>query len=302
MAITSSTTVEAGQPRIDEKACTVCGLCARNCPTETLQLRNGALVIDPETDFGCIACGQCMAVCPHQAVTVDGRGMKPDDLIALPAPDQRATTSKLLALMQSRRSVRRFKNREVEPEVVQRMLELASTAPMGIPPSDVRVLVFHGRDKVHTFAADMVEVLRGTQRAMTPLMLTLMRPMLGKAGIEAFKTFIIPLMNTIVREWDKGRDVLLYDAPLAMLFYGSPYSDEADYHIVATYAMLAAQSLGLGTCMIGSVSPFLARNKKAKEKLELPKGSKLGLVLVAGYPAVEYHGALKRHFAAVRYM
>jgi len=44
---------------------------------------------------------------------------------------------------------------------------------------------------------------------------------------------------------------------------------EADAHISATYAMLAAESLGLGSCMIGSASPFLVRSKQLLQKYGL---------------------------------
>ena len=49
----------------------------------------------------------------------------------------------------------------------------------------------------------------------------------------------------------QGVDWFFYDAPLALYFYASPYADPADPLIPATYAMLAGESLGLGTCMLG---------------------------------------------------
>ena len=49
----------------------------------------------------------------------------------------------------------------------------------------------------------------------------------------------------------------LYDAPVALCFYGSPCCDPAGPVIAATYAMPAAESLGLGTCMIGGNDPFI---------------------------------------------
>ncbi len=54
-----------------------------------------------------------------------------------------------------------------------------------------------------------------------------------------------------------GINYVTYDAPATIYFYGSPYCDYADPIIAATYAMLAAESLGLGTCMIGGIHPFL---------------------------------------------
>ena len=51
---------------------------------------------------------------------------------------------------------------------------------------------------------------------------------------------------------DKGEDWFTYHAPAAFLFHYGPMSGQADCHIAATYAMLAAESLGLGSCMLGT--------------------------------------------------
>lgn len=50
-----------------------------------------------------------------------------------------------------------------------------------------------------------------------------------------------------------------------MYFYGSPYTDPADPIVAATYSMIAAETLGLGTCMLGGVHPFIQKGRKAKE-------------------------------------
>jgi nitroreductase len=87
-----------------------------------------------------------------------------------------------------------------------------------------------------------------------------------------------------------------------LYFYGSPYSDPADPIVAATYAMLAAESLGLGTCMLGGVHPFI-QSGRAAEKFRKSHGirykSKEGLILIVGYPAVKYKMGINRSFANV---
>ena len=61
-----------------------------------------------------------------------------------------------------------------------------------------------------------------------------------------------------------GINVVNYDAPLAIYFYGSPYCDPADPIIAATYAMIAAEALGLGTCMLGAIHPLIQYGKSAQ--------------------------------------
>ena len=100
----------------------------------------------------------------------------------------------------------------------------------------------------------------------------------------------------------KGDNWVTYDAPLAMYFYGSPYCDPADPIVTATYAMLAAESLGLGTCMLGGIHPMIQDGRKARifrEKHGIKYASREGLFVIMGYPAVKYHRGIRRTFASV---
>jgi len=117
-----------------------------------------------------------------------------------------------------------------------------------------------------------------------------------------FKGFIRPLFKVYPEKMREEINVVNYDAPLAMYFYGSPYTDPADPIIAATYAMIAAESLGLGTCMLGAVHPLIQNGKKAgkfREKYGIKYTSREGLIVAFGYPAVKFRKGIKRTFACV---
>jgi nitroreductase len=99
----------------------------------------------------------------------------------------------------------------------------------------------------------------------------------------------------------QGLNLLNYDAPLEMYFYGSPYTDPADPIVAATAAMYAAESLGLGTCMLGGVHPLIQNGKRAKtfrEKYGIRCTSREGLFVIFGYPSVKYKKGINRTFAS----
>jgi nitroreductase len=242
-----------------------------------------------------------MAVCPEDAITITGRCLDPSHLLPLPALESRAQYDALYALMMARRSVRDFADREVPPEVVQRILDAASSAPAGIPPSDVSVLVFGGREKVRELFRASMREMRKWRSLPARAMFAVSAPFTSKQNRESMRTFVIPAIDMLVRSAGEGRDWLLYDAPLALYFHDNGYSDPADAHIAATYAMLAGEALGLGTCMLG-FAPMLFRYGKAlRRKYGVPDAMRNGLFVIFGYPAVGYRKTLKRSFASVTY-
>jgi nitroreductase/NAD-dependent dihydropyrimidine dehydrogenase PreA subunit len=297
---------EPAVPTIDRDTCTACGLCVEICKAGTLSRVDGAVKVDPNAGLGCIGCGQCAMICPTGSMTVTGRRVTPEDLVDLPPPGARASAESLEALLLARRSARDFDKRDVPREVVDRILRAASTAPMGIPPSDVEVLVFHGREKVQALAADATEAWGRMSNFMSPVVLTLMRPFMKRALIDLMKSFLVPAGHMLVEKRRQGEDWVLYDAPLAMLFHLPPEAggELTDATIACTYAMLEAEALGLGTCMIGSVGPMLASRKPLMDKYGLPRDHKPGLVLIAGYPSprmTKFRKAIRRPLAGVRW-
>lgn len=288
-------------PNVEYSKCSSCGMCAKVCGGQPLLFVDGKVMVDPDSAMGCLGCGQCMAICPTGAVTVTGRRLSRDALLELPPATSRPTVDQLESLLLRRRSIRIFKPKEVERETVDRILKIASTAPMGIPPSEVGVIVFYGSGSVKAFSEDIQAYLTRVMKMMNPVTLALFRLSMSKTDVESLKEFVLPLKKAMDDEKHSGRDMLLYGAPVALMFHRSPYSEPADCHIAATYAMIAAETMGLGTCMIGLVSAFMERDKALMKKYGIPKGNKPSLVLLIGYPGVTFKKALRRDFSSVRY-
>lgn len=296
MPVMHSVYREAGQVRIDREACTDCGACARICAAEVLRADNGSVEIHADSAFGCIACGHCMMVCPQGAVTVTGRGISPEDLREQPPKEERATAEQLAALMLSRRSVRRFSDREVDAEDLERIVEMASTAPMGIPPWDVGCVTIRGREEVQRLAAEVIKGYEGFLKVFRPWLLKVMRPFWGQAKYDMFAHFVRPLAEEYVEGHRQGRDLLFYDAPALLIFHHSPYAEAVDATIACTYAMLAAESLGLGSTIIGGAPPILERNKALCGRLGISEGHTPSISLIVGHPATHFRRAIRRRF------
>jgi len=302
MAVPTSRTKVKAEIRIDEEKCTGCGLCVSVCKDFGIEIENGKVRVNDHPFFGCIACGHCMAICPSDAIKIYGRTLSPDDLFDLPDKEKAATYEQLQSLLQRRRSIREFEDTAIDDELIKKILDAAKTAPMGLPPSDVNVLVLNTREKVHAFAKDFCSYLEGMKWFVSDWFLSLMRPFWGKSNDEMFKGFVKPLFHIYTENMRNGVNLVNYDAPLSIYFYGSPYTDPADPIIAATYAMIAAETLGLGACMIGGVHPLIQSGKRAKafrRKQGIKYASREGLFVIFGYPQVKYEKGIRRTFASI---
>lgn len=296
MAVKHSLYHETGKLSVDMENCTLCGVCVKTCAVEVLQIVDQT-VQQVDSGFGCVACGHCMMVCPQECLTVSGRNLRAEDLQPLPPREARADAESLQALLAARRSVRRFSDQPVAPELLEQVVAMASTAPMGIPPWDVGVVTINGFDEVRELAGEVVEGYRGMLKVFRPGVLKLMRPFMGQARYDQFSDFIVPLAHKYIEAWDEGRDAVFWGAPAVLIFHYSAYADEPDAVIASTYAMLAAESLGLGNCVIGGAPPILQRNKAICARLGIPPGNKLALALVLGTSTVPFRRGIVRRFS-----
>ncbi len=314
MSITTQRVSGYAQVTIDYTRCDVCGLCVAVCKGAPLTLVDGKVHVDQAEYFGCFACGQCMAICPQDCIRVEGRDLSPADMFPLQAaarPIQdtpQSPTSQpspyacLSALLTARRSVRNYQDKPVPKESIMKIIDAVSTAPMGIPPSDVEVLVLENKESVQRFTADIIAYFKKIHWLFSPVVLGMLRPFMSRDTSKMYRGFLAVAIKAILEKHDQRENWLTYDAPCALYFYASQFSDPADPLIAATYAMLAAQSLGLGSCMLGTIPYCFQYNRKLREKYHIPDKSQQGLMLILGYPAVNYRRGIKRRLAAVRYV
>ena len=288
-----------GRPVIDAALCSNCGLCAGECPSEVLRASDPFPVVDNSASaLGCIACGHCMAVCPSDAISVTGRRMTPADAFKLSPPSLRASADALEALLQSRRSLRRYSERPVERETVERILAMASNAPMGFPPSDVGIIVVLGRERVRALAAELCVALKKFLFLETTAGRIMMKVTMKKKMIGLLKSYVLPGTREILEAQKSGKDLLLYDAPCVLVFH-YPMEDSVDCALAASFASIGAESLGLGTCMNGMLVAAMQQDAALKARWGVPKENIVQCSMTLGYPAVKYLNGIRRRFASV---
>jgi nitroreductase len=204
-----------------------------------------------------------------------------------------------------RRSVRVFKDKPVEREVIQKIFDAAATAPMGFPPHSTEVVVIADPEELEFLLEQLVENYTKTLKAFSsPIGRAILRLAAGAESYHSLKHHILKIAshaNDVYRE--NGADNYMRGAPVLMLFHGNrrALSYEENAHLICNYAMLAALSLGLGSTIIGLIPPVVDRSKMLRERYGIPKDNKVCTSLVLGYPKYRYRRGIRRDLADVQY-
>ena len=122
--------------KVDREICIACEQCIKDCPVNDIYLKEGKAHIKNEA---CIKCGHCIAICPVKAVSTDDYDM--DEVIEYKKEDFEIEPERLLNFIKFRRSVRRFKDKEVEKDKIEKIIEAGRFTQTGTNSQDVSYTV-----------------------------------------------------------------------------------------------------------------------------------------------------------------
>lgn len=132
---------------VDRTKCTRCGKCVNVCSGMVIGFgADGYPEMKPFERYGwrgCWRCEHCLAVCPAGAVSIFGK--KPENSLPPPPPEMGDYMERLVV---NRRSCRRYLDKNVDPEIVSRILNALASAPTGGNSSSVEYTVIDDKERV----------------------------------------------------------------------------------------------------------------------------------------------------------
>lgn len=255
---------------VDQEKCKRDGICAAVCPAGIIEFKIKEAfptMIEGGHEL-CIRCGHCVAVCPHGAMSHEAMNTTEcppvrDELNL--QPDQ------VEQFLRSRRSIRTYKKKQVDRDVLTKLIELASFAPSGHNTRPVNWLVIYDSDKVQRLAGIVAEWMASLIKEGSPL----------AAALH---------MDHVVAAWEAGKDRICRGAPHVLIAH-APKDERtapAACTIALTYLELATPAFGLGACWAGYFNAAANFWPPMAEALDLPEGHVSFGAMMVGQPQFKY--------------
>lgn len=255
--------------QLDPEKCNGCGRCLAVCPGNmtggnVLKMVYGKPVMVDQNNFGwrgCWRCEHCMAVCPSGAISI--LGISPDKA---PEKPDASVSDELTRLVAYRRACRSYRDEDVDPLIIQKILSALSNMPTG------------GNSYGMEFS--VVDTKRGMRRLYESM---------------------FPYEQTSLFSQEQDVHKLgIYNAPhlfIAHKTVGSRFHDGdlTELGIATAYFELLANAYGLGTVICNYAAEQILKSRAARQLLEIPEEHTALAVVGFGYPEIPYARGVIKH-------
>lgn len=286
--------------KIDKDLCICCGSCMDVCVGNVLEENSGT--IKAYAPARCILCGHCKAVCPENAI--EFQGLDSDEFSPLPEKNKIFSPDQLQTFFRSRRSIRKYKKRPVEKELIEKIIEAGRFAPTGGNRQPVEHAVVHTPDM-------MQKVLETTVETLAEMSVYVKRKYekekkskrLSVSGLR--EQYYADLWLKIKADLEKGVDSLFYHAPVLIASHVNPENATTpgvDAGIAGAHMTLMAEALGLGACFCGFFVLAVENNPDLKQVMKIPVKNRVQFSFMAGYPDVGFLRLTGRKPASVTWI
>jgi nitroreductase/NAD-dependent dihydropyrimidine dehydrogenase PreA subunit len=290
---------------IDPDSCIGCGLCVEVCPAKTISMQSGKAVV---TGTYSMACGHCEAVCPVSAIRVEA--LEYPFVLSSVAVDDRwlppgeYDAGQLVRLMRSRRSCRNYKDKEIDRRILEDLVKIGTTAPSGTNCQLWTFTILASRKDVEILGEQLAGFFYKLNRTAAKSWARLYSKMFGGDVLGKYYRRYYKTVREGLLRWEReGADPLFHGAVAAILVGGkkSASSPLEDGLLASQNILLAAHSLGLGSCMIGFAVEAIKRDRHIRQMLEIPDDEIIYGVIALGYPAEKYQKTALRKKVKTRY-
>lgn len=298
--------------RIRPDLCTNCGICTDVCPFRIpVEVNENGLKqtqLNLERIGLCLDCGHCAALCPQDAIEVETLYQKAFDPVIKPEIDP----IQLLTLLQQRRSIRNYQDKQIPRKIIDQIIDAARSAPTGTASSVTGIIIIDDPETLNVLSRQLYKLYNGLEKGLNhPIFREILRHNVkryaGKDNLRVLEDFALPGIRWYIRWFKEGiSDRFLRNSPAVMLFHNpidEPVGSE-NCIISAFQAILMAEVLGIGTCF-NDLIPMACNSPQAPEirtLLGLPTDRAVFASLTMGFPKYTFERKIPKELADIRYL
>jgi nitroreductase len=249
-----------------------------------------------------------MAICPEGAITVAAIDDSMSRFVSF-QPDRKwlpygeFDTAQLVRLMASRRSCRNFLDKPVAQSILEDLVKIGCTAPSGTNCQLWTFTVLPTREAVMVLGKGVRGFyVKLNSMAKNPWLRIFMK-LIGKPELDRYYRAYYEFVKEGMAEFDRsGIDRLFHGAPSAIVVgskAGATLPKE-DSMLAAQNILLAAHSMGLGSCLTGMVVEAMKNDQKLQKLIGIPPEEKVYAVIALGHPNECYNLQAGRKKAVIR--
>ena len=169
----------------------------------------------------------------------------------------------VIEAIQKRRSVRSYESKAVPKDIINTIIEAGNDAPSSMNSQPWRFVVVEDRQihqKLLHIALPHPKKIFNTIKEKDPMR-----------------------YESIMKRFDESEDPIYYSAPVIVFVIGRGIYADHSCPLACENMMLAAYSLGLGSCWVG-LGSMIADDQEARTLLDLKDDEKIFGPIIIGYP------------------
>lgn len=262
--------------KFSSEKCNGCGLCVEECQIfHSIELDENNKAI--KSKDACNRCYHCFAVCPQGAITIEGVSISDSSY------KTEFTIDQYIEFLRNKRSIRKYKNREVDKELLEKVISAGYYTPTAGNRQPVAFAIVRG-EKLKTLKELTLKALKDLADQYNKDN--------KSVGIDpkTAKTYTDIWYRFYESYFVEGKDELFFNAPYLVIVLGDTKNvkdPKTDCILAACNVGNAAFAAGLGYCYNG----FFVRafqSETIRNFLKLDDRYDVYASFTLGYPGVRF--------------
>ena len=294
--------METMESYVQHDTCKTCLFCGEVCPNLLLsKSEDDKVLFHPNFNELCINCGHCMAICPTNSIHIHNLQYE-KDVYSL---NNEKLGYPFFQLVEKRRAVRKFKDKEVDKALLQKITDGIALAPVSFPPNNLNLSIITSKSVLDKSLEIITNAYFQLDKMLKNPFLKMM--IKRKAGEEYYtlKDYILPMLSSKAEKIkNKEIDPIFRNAPAVFVIHGGEDAQNKaeDGLIALTFGILAATDLGLQTCPVSLIPPIINTNNELKDLFKIPHENKAIASFIVGYGKFKYKKGIKRNLKSIQWI